>query len=283
MRPSSLKPSWTQIAVTVLGALLLVFGLCCCQLSIYDVQLLAFEDQYIDAELEITKYHLIEVTGGSSRRGYRGRRSSGSSRRSAIEGIIRPGGIPVQTNDRDISLSVLDESDSVVVEKPLREEVEGKRIAVLYWTGELAERRWYHPPIVTNASRPSPVRTGIIAVLCGAFLFGSVACFRYGYNRRRAAIHQAAERRPRKWPAWTFLCLTGCALTWPFLWLVVVVFTKGSKLNRTGTERIPWTTYEWTVGGVAIALTSILPLVCAVGLIVAIRRRLTYRRKSEQS
>jgi hypothetical protein len=264
--------------------LLLVFGLGCCQLSIYDLQLLAFEEQYIDAELEITKYHLIAEEGKSvARRPHGRRRNNASSRRNPIDGIIHPGGIPVHTNDRDISLSVLDESDSVVVDRPLREEVEGQRIPVLYWTGDPAVRQWYHPPIVTNTPRPSPVRTGIMAVLCGGFLFGSVACFRYGYNRRRAAIHQKAERVPRKWPAWTFLCLTGCAFTWPFLWLIVLVFTKGYKVNRTGTERIPWTTYEWTMGGVAIGLASIIPLVCAVGMIVAIRKRLAYQRKPEQS
>lgn len=275
-RPPSTRPTpelFRQITCGVAGALLLVLGLGCLALSVHDVQLLAFEGEYIDAELEIVKYHYFEDPGKTVRRGNRVRREGSSGRRNPIDGVIHPGGIPVHTNDRDISLAVLDTSDAVVVERPLREEVEGKRLPVLYWTGDPAARGWYHPPLVTTAPRPSPVRTGVSAVLCGGLLFAAVASFR-GTRPRRPFVGGP----PRKWPAWTLLAVLGCGITWPLLAVMAVALTRGHRVNRTGTDRIPWTNHEWTMSGLALGIVAVVPVLCAALLVVAVRKRATYRR-----
>lgn len=277
MRPQTSRASWKQVSVILMGVFLLILGLGCLQLSVTDGQMLAVADEYIDAELEITKYHLTEDEGRVVKRRGRSYRASSSNRRNAIEGVIHPGGIPVYTNDHDVSLSVLDQSDSIVVDQPLRQEVEGQRVPVLYWTGDPAARRWYHPPIVTTTSRPSLVRTSVLGLVCLGALVGSVACFRYGMRRTRRLPAVATIGRPRRWPEWTVVCVTGCVLTWPFLVLVVMAMMNASKMNKTGTARLPLTTGDWVARGFAILMAGIIPLACTVGLVVAVRRRLAYR------
>ena len=270
------QASWRQAAVAVIGAMLLILGLGCGQLSIYDVQLLAFDGYYADAELEVVKYHLrVPATGFGSPGNYRHGRGTMREAPSRIEGVIHPGGIPVTTNDRDVQLAWFDKSGGVVVDLPLPQEVEGKRIPVLYWAGDPAGRRWYHPPLVQTAVRPSAVGVVLSVLACVGLLFAAGWCFHYVYDRRRAAAHHAAERTPGQWPPWTFLAVNGCVLTYPLVWLTVLARTVG--YTRTPGGRVPWGAADWAASALLIGVVSVVPLALTAALVYAVRKRLAYR------
>jgi hypothetical protein len=268
--------SLKQAAVAGIAAILIILGLGCCQLNIYDVQRLVFDDYYISAELEIVKYELqLNPTGFGSPGNYRhgkGNRPSGPSR---IEGILHPGGIPVVTNDRNVSLARFDTTGGVAVDLPLPKEVEGRRLPVFYWAGDPGDRRWYHPPLLHNATRPSTSVTVLSLLICIALFFGAACCIRYVYDPERAKLQHALEKAPSRWPPWTFLALVGCVITYPLLWLIILARTVG--FTRTPTGRVPWTTSDWAISVLFIGIVAIVPLLLTLAVVYAIRKRLTFR------
>lgn len=261
----------------VLGAIPFVIGLLMLVMSIREFNLWLHADHYIEAELEVTKFHYVqggegldaERKGSATRRRGGTRRSRSTSRPNPIEGIIHPGGETVHTDDREIAVAVFDEPDDVAGRTPTREEVEGKRFPVLHWPNHEAEKRWWHPATTTSAAKPTDrdvlVHGGITLFLIGLGVLGFA----------KARMKPRADRPsgPGTWPAWTGLVTGLFLLVCPVFLVMLSVFTKGTKMNKAGTERLPWTAQEWMMASIPILMTGIPSLVCLILLERAVRNR----------
>jgi hypothetical protein len=273
--------SLKQAGMAASAAILIILGLGCCQLNIHDIQRLVFDGYYISAELEVLKYDLkLNQTGFGSPGNYRHGKGTMQSGPSRIEGTLHPDGNPVVTNDRDLNLARFDKSGGVLVDLPLPNEVEGQRLPVFYWAGDPADRRWYHPPLVHNATRPSTIGTVISLLLCVGMLFGAACCIRYVYDPERAKRHHLEEQIPSRWPAWTFLVFVGCVITYPLLGLMIMARTTG--YTRTSTGRVPWTVTDWAASVVLIGIVAIVPILLTLAIVYAIRKRLAHSASSRQ-
>lgn len=153
-----------------------------------------YADQYVPAELEVTRLDPRPM-----------RRGQGLT----IKGVIHPGGEQVQTNARDIAISqFVAPNERATRRVPLRGEIEGQRLAVLYWPEHpgVGEWNWWHPPTVIM---PGATETGGAVVrnlLLGIALGGiGVFCLRRGYRYGKAAMPRTPEIPAT--PAWVGITL----------------------------------------------------------------------------
>jgi hypothetical protein len=171
------------------GIILLMVGLCSGSICVQSWMLAAHASHYVEAELEVLEYRRPDQPPADH------------DDRNPIRGVLRPGDIPVWTNDDDVSVSQPVSPGSLVGRKPSKAELVGKRIPVRYWPGAENERWWFSPPAITNADLPKPKDLGTITAVAGFALVGAVWCFRY--HSRRSAVEQATattapNRRKRK-------------------------------------------------------------------------------------
>jgi hypothetical protein len=131
-------------------------------------------DHYVAAELEVT--HFRPPTG---------RWGTGRTTIPSIKGVIHPGGERIVTSSRRLALGrFVDPNDRTGRHMPLREEVEGRRLAVRYWPGHADVERWWHPPTaVTPETIPEAGGLVVYNVLLGvAFVAFGVSGIRHGFR-----------------------------------------------------------------------------------------------------
>ncbi len=261
-----------QYPAVVFGAICVVIGLATFKLLLDDLFLAYSLADYVEAELEITKYHFVLDEGF----GTPGRASRGIVHTpNQIDGVIHPGKIAIATNDRDIQLAYFDNSRQVLVKQIRPIDVEGKRIPVLYRPGEEQRRRWYQPAKVLTASPAKPITIAIEVVLVLTMLILTVKCFRYS-----RPAPKAGEPRPH-WPTWTLECLGATILLWPPFLLLAMVSTKGASIDQDGKERL-WSPVEWVYRLLPISLFAIFTLGVTIYTLYAVIYRIRAGARDDQ-
>jgi hypothetical protein len=118
-------------------------------------------EHYVEAEFEVTRFYP---------------KPRDSHARCQIEGVVHPGGDRVVTTDRDIAIKQYNGPEDRFGHEPSPAELEGKRLAVIYWPPHPESHRWWHPPSI--ASRGT-IRSGskVLSDLLFAAAFVSVGLF----------------------------------------------------------------------------------------------------------
>jgi len=165
------------------GIFLLLAGLCSGSACVQTWVLAAHAHHYVEAELEVLEYRRPDKPPADH------------DDRNPIRGVLRPGDIPVWTNDDDVSVSAPVSPGSLVGRKPSKAELVGRRIPVRYWPGAEAERWWFSPPAITNADLPRPVNLLAITAVMGLALGGAVWCFRRSGIGQTAATTRKKQKR----------------------------------------------------------------------------------------
>ena len=121
---------------------------------------------------------------------------------------------------------------------PTKEEIEGKRIKVLFWPNHDAEKGWFDPPTTLTASRPTTraivIDFFIVMVLLGA----AFLCFTKARRRMRAKAGPI-PKGPGTWPASAGLVGVMTLLLWPLFLLIWRCATSASWKWRKITKDIP--------------------------------------------
>lgn len=259
-----------QFTAMIGGILLIVIGLMWIPLNINIFRLWWWNDEYVDAELEVIKYHRIvdAVPHTRDRRGNRPSRTSSSP--SVIEGIIHPGHIHVETNDRDVTVTVFETPDSMVGEKPLREELEGKRLPIMYRPDQLGARSWWQPPAVLSPERIQVKDLAIHGTICVSLFAFGIWCIGYANRRNTGSLVPSG---PGDWPEWTGIMLIMTIIAWCMWCILFTVLTKGYDVNRTATARIPWTPGDWALAMMYLAIFTMIPATLTWIVSLAVRQR----------
>lgn len=271
MRLNGARTDGRGIGSLVCGTLLLALSFLWIFLVVDLVNKWIYQENYIEAELEVTKYHYqaSDTTTVNSR----GRRTKPSRHANQIEGIIHPGGQKVYTNDKVISVMIFDTEDSAVGYQPMRSEVEGKRYKVHYWPDH--ESSWYQPPTIFTGGLPETRHVLIHLGIFTGLLLAGIALVRRG--RRIGKEPAPVYKGPGVWPAWTGGVTTLCVILWAFFSLLFNIVLPGRKLNKDGTQVLERTTKELIIG---YGFTGLMLIVCLVvtGLVLyAVKRRLGKR------
>lgn len=166
---------WVGIKWGALGLLALLIGTVWLLAAAPSFNLWLFADRYVVAELEVKRFQPKPGEGGQGR---------------FIEGVIHPSGEPVVTSDTYLSIRrFVDPNDTTGRRVPLREEIEGQRLAVWYWPRHADVERWWHPPTVVM---PGATRKGGVVVcnvlLGGAFVGVGLFCVRRGFRYLKASL-----------------------------------------------------------------------------------------------
>lgn len=162
-------PPWAAFGWSVAAFLaLLIGGMWLLTTAARHLPLWLCADRYVAAELEVTRF---DPPSGPRNRGPR------------IEGVIHPGGEQVRAYSGDITITqFVDPNDRPGWRVPLREEIEGRRLAVLYWPEHDSVVRWWHSPTVvmpeTVAGAGGLFLRNVLVVV--AFVVVAVFCFRRG-------------------------------------------------------------------------------------------------------
>src|SRR4051794_12884086 len=165
---------WVGIRWIGLGLFALLVGFVWCLLAERQVRLWLKADQYVAAELEVTRFV------GKPRN---------SRARCWIEGVIHPDGDRVVTSDRDIAIKRFIRPGDRARNEPLPEEIEGQRLAVSYWRRPADAKRWWHPPtVVSRGEIPGGVAVVRDVLSAGIFVGGGLFCFRRGAGYLKTAI-----------------------------------------------------------------------------------------------
>src|SRR5215203_1940385 len=168
---------WPAFRWIVLGIFSFMIGFLFILAGLHILPLWLNSDHYVAGELEVTHF---DAGDGRPRRTGR-----------TIEGVIHPGGEPVQAIEGNIDITqFVDPNDITGRRIPLRNEIEGRRLAVLYWPGQSAVKRSSDLPQVVMPGATQ--RGGLIVrqlILGAAFVCVSVFCVRraYGYVKSAAA------------------------------------------------------------------------------------------------
>lgn len=235
---TNIKDNGRGLGSVLLGILLFCIGLMWFEMVLHMVNLWLHREHYIEAELEVVKYHYVEPAPSRNS-------SSVSDSPNQIEGIIHPGDEKIWTNDRDVSVSVFASPTSVVGRHPTKAEIEGKRIKVLHWPPH--DPSWWQPPATLSGFIPYPSEVLLHASIVVGLILRGVYLFRRGV--RLALNKEPSPSGPGHWPPWTGGVLVLTIILWLLFTLLCSIVLPGEKLNPTGTERIPRTTQEWLIGG----------------------------------
>lgn len=146
-------------------------------------------DQYVDAELEVTRFQPKPSPRGRGR---------------TIEGVIHPGGERVTASTREIGVKqFVDPNDQPGRIVPRPDEIEGRRVAVLHLPRRADEvRTWESPAVLMPGANRNTGRAVVRSLLLGVASFaGMVFCFRRGWRYVRAANAEAFHQSPAT-PTW---------------------------------------------------------------------------------
>src|SRR5215203_2397789 len=166
---------WPAFRWIVLGIFCFMMGFLFILLGLHIIPLWLNAEHYVAGELEVTRF---DAGDGRPRRTGR-----------TIEGVIHPGGEPVQASEGYINIAqFVDPNDITGRRIPLRNEIEGRRLAVLYWPEQSAVKRSSDLPQVVMPG--ATLRGGLIVrqlLLGAAFVGASVFCVRRGYGYVKSA------------------------------------------------------------------------------------------------
>ena len=172
---------WVGIRWFALSLLTLLIGLVWSAVAERQFRLWLYADHYVAAELEVT--HFIGKPRNSEARCW-------------IEGVIHPGGELVVTTDRDIAIKRFISPQDSTRNEPLPSEIEGQRLAVLFWRQHADEECWWYPPTVVT---PSDIPGGGVVVrnvlLSGAFVGVGLLCFRRGFQYLKAVDRRTPQHK----------------------------------------------------------------------------------------
>jgi hypothetical protein len=171
--------TWHASGWVILGMFALIIGLVWCWIAVRELQLWVYADRYVDAELEVRRFHP---------------KPTNSQARCQIEGVIHPGGETVVVTDEYLSIKHHDGPDDRWGREPTPGEIEGRRLPVSHWPQRAASRRWWYPPTVVSRGQIPGA-----GALLRDFL-GSVICLAAGwfcFRRARAKI-QPVDAPPLK-------------------------------------------------------------------------------------
>jgi hypothetical protein len=123
---------------------------------------LTYASEYVDAEFEIKRYRTET------------RQSEEDS--CQVEGIIHPQNVKVSVSDNDVDLTRIGDQKGIIRIRPDRKEVEGRRIAVRYYTGKIDPHAMFIPAVATNAPVPTWRSFWLRAGICGVLLLLAGYC-----------------------------------------------------------------------------------------------------------
>ena len=170
---------WVGMKWMALGLLALLLGICWTYVAARELRLWVYEDRYVVAELEVTRF----IPKGISK----GRGSSGGRER--IDAVIHPGGEQVTTSAAEIPIKQFIAPDERSRNEPLKSEIEGKRVDVWHWPRQSEVRRWWHPPTVVARKAIPGGRFVLQDVLLAAVFLGAAwFCFRRGVRYLKAKL-----------------------------------------------------------------------------------------------
>lgn len=167
--------AWPAFRWMVLGIFCFMLGVLFTLAGLQVFPLWLNADHYVAGELEVTRF---DAGDGRPRRTGR-----------TIEGVIHPSGEPVRATEGDIDIAQFVDPDDITGRRvPARNEIEGRRLAVLYWPEQSAVKR---PSDLPQVVMPGATQGGGLVLrqlsLGIAFVGVSVLCVRRGYRYVKSA------------------------------------------------------------------------------------------------